>query len=275
MRGNFYAVVNEAIREFAAHGFDSQARLEQWLARIETSMSATLMPAHELQKRLAQHLTQIFERTVRRPSALMKRHPGVPMFKLQQLAPRLRAELNRRILASVSLITLDQKASRQRALQRLAGWATSIPAGGSKAVDKAQEGELIRRSISGLPHRERVVIIDQGHKLVAAIHDIIAVDGGAIAYIWRHIKQGPPAYDSRPEHVERDGRIFLLRGSWAMKRGFVKLDGHQYYDEVTAVAEEPFCSCWVEPVYGLSELPASMLTLAGKAELARVRKLTA
>ena len=272
-KSTFYTVVSEAIRDFAIHGFDSQDRLEHWMARLEAAMSDVFLPQHVVQRKLAEQLTRIFEKTVGRPGQIMRRHPGVSEFTIRQIAPRLRAELDRRILANVTLITLNRRRSREQALQRFAGWATSIPIGGSRAVDKTDEAEKVRRSIAGLSFVDRRATIDQGHKLVAAIHDIIGIDSGAIALIWRHVKEGPPAYDSRPDHVARDGKIFVIRDNWAMKAGFMKLDGRQYYDEVPAVAQEINCRCWAEYLTNLRDLPPAMLTVAGKNELARVRAL--
>jgi hypothetical protein len=242
-RNNFYAVINDAVRDFTVHGFDSQARLERWLAAIEAAAGSVFLPAHVVQARIADHLERIFARTVARPSQLLRVHPGVSVFTLQQIAPRLRLELNRRILASANLIVFGRRASKQRTLQRFTGWATSIPAGGSHAVDKAEEAEKVRRGIAGLAHEESRVIIDQGHKLVSAIHDIIAVDGGALGGYWKHVHRGLPDYDARPQHVAWDKRhaFFVIRDNWALKRGLIKLDGHQYTDQIEAPGFLVFC----------------------------------
>jgi hypothetical protein len=53
----------------------------------------------------------------------------------------------------------------------------------------------------------------------------------------------------------------------------MKLDGHKYYDEITAVGEEIYCRCWADYLYNLRDLPPSMVTAAGKAELERVRAI--
>lgn len=270
---DFYAVVSEAIKDFTRHGFDSQERLERWLVALEAAADSVFLPRQVVQQKIREQLVRIFDKLVNRPAVLLKRHPGVSVFTLRQIAPKLRSELDRRILASANLITLDKKAAKQRALQRFAGWATSIPIGGSRAVDKAEEGEKIRRSMAGLSYVERRCVTDQGLKLVAAIHDIVATDAGAIALVWHHVKEGPPAYDARPEHVVRDGKVYVLRDNWAMERGFMKLDGRQYYDQVTAVGEEIFCRCFAEYLYALRDLPAGMVTAAGKAELERVRAI--
>jgi hypothetical protein len=272
-RPNFYQVISEAIRDFTLHGFDSPARLAKWLKAIRDSLHSVLLPDGTMNMKLRSHLLQRFEQLVSDPKKLLQMHPGVSEFTLRNLEPRFRAALDRRIMASASLIKLNRAQSVERTLQRFAGWATSIPIGGSKAVDKAETAESVRKGLAALPFEERRVIIDQGHKLAASIHHIVMMAGGAIAVTWRHTKRGPPAYDSRPDHVAREGVVYAIRDNWAMKSGFMKLDGHLYYDEITQAGEEPFCSCWVEPIYALQELPRDMLTAAGVKEMARVEKI--
>jgi hypothetical protein len=90
-------------------------------------------------------------------------------------------------------------------------------------------------------------------------------------FIWHHVKERLPAYDARPDHVAREGRLYVIRGNWAMQDGLMKLAGHQYYDEITAAAQEPFCRCTTQGLFALRELPAEMLTEKGRAALNRAR----
>jgi len=115
------------------------------------------------------------------------------------------------------------------------------------------------------------VVTDQGHKLVASIHEIVAKDGGAIALIWRHVKEGPPAYDARPEHLARDGKLYVLRDNWALSDGLMKLAGRQYYDQISAVGQEPFCRCFAVYLHNRRELPDDMLTHRGRFALQETR----
>lgn len=265
----FQEVLNAAISDMLAHGFDSEARLQRWMATLETAARASLVPEYRLQASVASMLTRVYGSEMK---SLGKNHQLLSQFTLQNIKPKLRAELDRRIVASAGLIRLNRKASIERTLQRFAGWSTSIPTGGStRPEDRRQIKKTVRRGISGLPFEERRVIVDQGHKLVAAISEIVATDGGAIAFIWRHIKRGPPSYQSRPEHVARDGKVFLIRDSWAHREGLVKKGGHLFYDEVEAVAQLPYCSCRVQAVYALRDLPSDMITAKGHEALLAAR----
>lgn len=265
-----YRVVTEAIDDILEHGFDSQARVDRWMERIQLAAHRAIDPLDQVQRELRDLLLKIFERTVRN-DRLMRRHRGISRFTLEQIKPKLRAELDRRIEASADLIKLHREESMAATLRRFAGWATSIPAGGTDVARRSKVKKEVRKGIAGLPYESRRVIIDQGHKLVAAVNEIVAVDGGAIAGRWvSHWREA--GYDYRPEHKARDNKVFLVRGSWAMKDGLVKLAGHEYTDQIEQPSQLPYCRCYYEFLYTLRDLPAQMLTVKGREKLQEVRE---
>lgn len=266
---SFYVVLAEAIADLEEHGFDNQDRLERWLLQLEQAARGSLVPEYVLVNALRDTLQRVYARATR-DGALVRTHPGVSQFTLAQVQHKLRAELDRRILASAQLIKLNREASIRRTLQRFAGWATSIPAGGTEVAKRGKVSQEVRRGIAGLPFEERRVVIDQGHKLAAALNDIIATDGGAIAAQWRHVPEGPPAYDARPAHVARDGEWFLVRDSWALREGLLKRTEVQYTDQVEAPGEFVYCRCSYRYAYNLRDVPEELLTARGRAELERV-----
>lgn len=266
----FYATLNEAIADIKQHGFDSANRVAHWLSILNEASRQALIPEQDLARMLSEHFGRVYERFLSKPSAFARVHPGVSRFTVANLRPRLRQQLDATTAVSADLIKLNREVEVRKTLQRFAGWASSIPVGGTK-VGQADTSENVRRGISGLPYRERLVIVDQGHKFKAALDKIVAVDQGAIALIWHHVAEGPPAYDSRPDHVARDGELFVLRDNWAMKAGLMKLDGRRYYDQVTAVGQEIGCRCSAIFVYNLRDLPREMITAKGREELERVR----
>jgi hypothetical protein len=266
----FYEVLNFAIEDLLEHGFDSKERLDRWLSQLANSARTTLAPERTIQMAVRSMLERTFKASTTN-GKLMQLHRGISEFTLQNIKPKLRAELDRRIHASADLIKLNRQASIARTLQRFAGWATSVPAGGTDVASRKETKKRIRRGIAGLPFEERRVVIDQNFKMLAAVNEIVAIDGGAIAMTWRHVKEGPPAYDARPEHVARDGKIYLLRDSWAKKRGLVK-QSVGYTDEIDAPSQLPFCRCWGQYEYTLGALPQSMLTAKGKEALLEARE---
>ena len=196
---------------------------------------------------------------------------GVERFTIERIKPSLRAELDRRILASASLIRLNRDAAIEKTIQRFQGWATSIPKGGSGAVAKRETKDDIRKSLAQLPFEERRVLIDQGHKLTSSISEILATDGGAIAGVWRsHWRQS--GYDYRVDHKDRDEKVYTVRDNWAMQAGLMKVGRAGYTDDITKPGEEVFCRCYYSYLYHLRDLPASMLTAKGRAQLERVRQ---
>lgn len=260
---SFQKVIQQAIADIEAHGFDSQARIDGWMERIEMAIRAAMMPESEVQALLSRSLGAIYTRMIERGGAL-KIHKGVSRFTVNMLQPKLRAELDRRIMASAQLIKLNKQQAIAKTLQRFSGWATSIPAGGSKQVDKPEVKDDLKKALRSLPYEERRVAIDQGHKLIAAVHDVIAVEAGAIAAAW-HSNFRQPGYDARPDHKERDGHVYMLRGNWALEKGLVKPGPAGYSDAITQPAEEPFCRCQYEYIYSLRNLPIEMLTAKGRA----------
>ena len=67
----------------------------------------------------------------------------VSRFTVDRLTPRLRAELDRRIIASVNLIKFNREETISNTLRRFSGWATSIPPGGTEVVKRNEEKKKI------------------------------------------------------------------------------------------------------------------------------------
>lgn len=263
----FYETITAAVRDLAEHGFDSIARVEMWAQRIREAAARSLTPQHVLDAALRAHLGAVYRRMVEQGGTL-KVHPGVSRFTVEKLKPALRAELERRMMASANLIRLNRAEMIDRTVQRFSGWASSVPPGGSHAVDKREEGAHIRKALAQLPFSERRVMIDQGHKMVATINELIAQDGGAIAVKWRsHWQQS--GYNYREDHRERDGKYYAIRGNWALAKGLMKAGPDGYYDEITKVAQEPYCRCWAVWAYNLRDLPDNMVTPKGAATITK------
>lgn len=258
----FDEVLRAAIDDMADNGFDSMERVTRWTEALRLAAERTAKPADEMEQMLRDGLASIYRRLIER-GQIVDMHQGIGRFTLRNVEPRLRAELDRRILASANLIRLNRAESIDRTLRRFQGWATSIPAGGGHDPDKREAKADVKKGLSQLPFEERRVLIDQGHKLTSSLSQILATDGGAIAAEWRsHWRQA--GYNYREEHKERDKQVYLVRGSWADDGGLVKKAGRPYYDEITAVGEEPFCRCYVRWIYHLRDLPKDMLTVKGQ-----------
>ena len=270
MDNSFDELLREGMRYYASNGFTSAEVLADWLRRLEAAMRAVMEPEWRIEEKVREVLGSVFKKQVDQ-GGVLKRHPGIARYTLERVRPELRDELAKRIAANAALIKLNREQEIDATLRRFTGWASSVPKGGTP-LGTTDERKKIKKGFTSLSFRERRVLIDQGHKLQAAVSSIVAVGGGAIAGVWRsHWHQAN--YDYREEHKERDGILYVVRGNWAMERGLIKLAGHRYSDEITQPGEEVFCRCWYKWIYNLRDLPSDMLTQKGAEELERVRAL--
>lgn len=266
---SFFETVTDAIKEFEEHGFDSIERLTYWTDRIRKAAADSMTPSYILEETLNKSLTSIYKRLIE-DGQIVKAHAGITRFTVDRLKPKLRNELDRRLMVSRSLIKLNREQMVEKTTQRFAGWASSVPAGGSRAVEVKDVKGNIRKALTSLPFEERRCITDQTHKFVASLNEIIATDGGAIAMRWNS-QWKRPGYSYRKDHKERDQKVYLLRTSWAKEKGLVAPGPDGYYDDITSVGEEVSCSCFATWIYNLRDLPDDMLTVKGRDELVAVR----
>lgn len=258
----FYEVITDAINDIIDHGFDSQKRIKDWINKIKESAKREMMSDAKIKSEMDKSLNQAYSRLVTKGGLKSK---DINKYDIDRLKPKLRAELDRRIMSSANLIKYNRQDSINNILRRFEGWATSIPKGGSDAVDKKKEKNNIRKSLTKLPFEERRVIIDQTSKLIANINSIVAEDNGAIAAKW-HSNWKQSGYNYRKDHKERDKKIYLIRDSWAKQKGYIKpING--YTDQITTVGEEVFCRCRYQYIYSLRNLPKEFLTQKGKKAL--------
>jgi hypothetical protein len=265
-----YEIVQAAIRDISEHGFDTQKRVQDWVAKIKAAAEREMMPEAKLDALLKESLKGIYTRLITQ-GGVTQMNPGVSRFTIQNVKPKARAELNRRIMMSANLIKLNRENAMADTLRRFEGWASSVPAGGSKVQDKREETANVRKAITSLPFTERRVLIDQGHKLTSAINSVVAQDGGAIAMKWQSHADMQANYDFRPEHKARHDKVYLIRDSWAHQKGFVKPGPAGYLDEIDQPAELPYCRCYGRFIASLRKLPDDMITQKGRDEQERVR----
>lgn len=261
----FFETVTAAIKDFEEHGFDSVERLAYWTDLIRKSAVDSLVSESTLNETLNRTLGGIYKRMID-DGQIVKAHPGIARFTIDRLKPKLRNELDRRMMVSRSLIKLNREQMVEKTVQRFAGWASSVPAGGSRAVDVKETKESLRKALTSLPFEERRCVIDQSAKFVSSLNDIIATDGGAIAGRW-HSQWRRPGYQARVDHKERDHKVYAIRGNWALEKGLMKAGPNGYADQITMPGEEVFCSCSYQYLYTLRDLPDDMVTAKGRESL--------
>jgi hypothetical protein len=261
----FFEILTKAVNDIIENGYDSEERIKMWMDRIYKSAMAELIPEAQIQQELEKALRSAFHRLVTK-GGLAK--GNISKFDVSKLTPKLQSELNRRIVTSSNLIKLNREETINSVLRRFEGWATSIPPGGSKVVDRVQQKKDIRKSLGKIGFEQRRVIIDQTHKLIANINDIVAVENGAIAGKWHsHWKQ--INYNYRKDHKERDEKIYVIRGSWADKQGYLE-HPYGYTDEITQPGEEVYCRCNYVYLYNLKQCK-NILTKKGEIALQSIK----
>lgn len=269
----FTRTVRDAVKFFLRNGYSSREELERWQALIRQAAEGET--ADDYLAMVTRSLTKSYDLQVTRAGAL-KRHKGITRFTINYLEPKLRAELDRRILSSVDLIQLNRRKAIDTTLSRFSGWASSIPSADSIALTGIQgtmreTAAHIQKSAEQVDFEARRVMIDQNHKLIANIDNVIATSNNAIAAIWHsHWRQS--GYDFREDHKERDQLFYLIRGNWAQKNGYVKAGPAGYLDEITQPGEEVFCRCYVTYIYNLRSIPEYMLTQKGSKFMESMKK---
>jgi hypothetical protein len=264
----FTRTVREAVKFFLRNGYTSRQELEQWQAIIR--QAAESETDDDYMSMVSDRLRKSYDLQVSK-AGVLERHKGLSRFTLNYMEPKLRSELDRRIMASADLIKLNRTAAINKTVQRFSGWATSIPVqdyvgGGLSASSRSgivANAQHIQKSAEQVDYEARRVMIDQSHKLIANIDNIIATGNNAIAAEW-HSHWRQPGYDYREDHKERDKLIYLIRGNWAQKNGYVKAGPAGYLDEITQPGEEVFCRCYVTYLYNLRSIPEDMLTQKGR-----------
>lgn len=102
----FTRTVREAVKFFLRNGYTSREELERWQSIIR--QAAESETADDYMAMVTRNLNKSYDLQVGRAGAL-KRHQGISRFTLNYLEPKLRTELDRRILSSADLIQLNRK----------------------------------------------------------------------------------------------------------------------------------------------------------------------
>lgn len=269
----YFQVVTEAVAAISAEGYVSPEQIAYWTEEIRKAAERSMRSQAQVDDAVRDALGAIFRRQVDQ-AGVLTRMPGVSAYTLQRMRPELHAELGRRVAASIDLIKLNREEAVRLTQKRFAGWATSVPVGGSETVDRVAEKTQIRKALASQPFEARRVIIDQSAKLVESINTTVATNGGAIGAVWQSHKF-QAGYNGRPDHNALDGKFFLLKSSWAKDAGLVKPNGDGYTEDVTQPSILPFCKChWVWR-FSLRSIPPECLTEKGREALAEARRKVA
>jgi len=265
----FRQVLAAAIAEISASGYVSPERIEEWITKLRNAAERELGPEAAVDRDTQAKLDAIFHRLAD-AGRIVEYVPDVSRLNIAMVRPQLRAELDRRILAAADLNKVNRREAVEKTLQRFRGYSTSIPPGGDGSIDKREVISSIGMPLAKQKYHRRLVDNDQGHKLLANISSIVAVDAGAIAAKWHSHGEHDRSYDARKEHLARVGKVYAIRDCWAMQQGLMN-KGDGYLDDMDQAGQKPHCRCWCVFLVSPRRLPPAMLNEKGREWVERGR----
>ena len=210
--------------------------------------------------------------------------PTLQKYKIEDLKPDFRKELESRINVSLSYITTQDQNTIEEIKNRLMNFA-SIPHPNKNLKELEYDfwndvlPEKAKKNYKSNKW-QNMIIRDQQHKLVSNMTYITAMKNDAIGFIWKNRKDirvvGNPSglYPSgnkmHNNHWKREGKLYLFRDSAALKKGLIKKTKDvQYADEIEdGLPGIPInCRCTMRLIYRLYEIPAeykNIITEKGK-----------
>jgi hypothetical protein len=147
-----------------------------------------------------------------------------------------------------------------------------VPVGGS--TDRLEKRRIteIKKKFGDLIKWDRLFSTIKAASFPTAIRRTFELEGSPLAAIWHYSpsdEQGE--FRNAYNHRDMDGRIYAVRGNWAIDKGLMKPGANGYIDEINQPGEDFDCRCHYQWLYSLGRLPVDMLTAKGQAELKRVR----
>ena len=210
--------------------------------------------------------------------------PSLQKYKIEDLKPDFKKELESRINVSLSYITTQDKNTIEEIKNRLMNFA-SIPHPNKDLKELEYDfwndvlPEKAKKNYKSNKW-QNMIIRDQQHKLTSNMTYITAMKNNAIGFIWKNRKDirvvGNPSglYPSgnkiHNDHWKREGKLYLFRDSAALKKGLIKKTKDvQYADEIEdGLPGIPInCRCTMRLIYRLYEIPAeykNIITEKGK-----------
>ena len=265
---SFSETLAMAVGAIALYGLLSSKQLKDWEKALVVAALFSFMQPKEMNLILYRRLDGVYKDLVTN-KGLLKKYPKMDKGSFDRAKDEILRRLALRKFVGADLIERNYKESIDTVVRRFVGWASSVPAGGIKELDRAEEKKKIQKAISDVDAEGKFIVRDQMHKFQTEIEEILSVEGRAIAARW-HSQWRVPGYNYREKHkhIDVSGEFFVIRDNWAMKNRLMKLSGRKYVDSIVRPGMEPNCKCVYEYIYSLSDLPEDMLTAKGRSSIA-------
>lgn len=200
-----------------------------------------------------------------------KNNKGIKPYKLNQLKPTLRKELENRIQFSLNLIKTQSQESMLTLSDRFMNWCAGNHKESIKSALKISE-----TTDKELKHYNSI-LQDQTRKMLNNFDNIIAENYDAIGFIWRTRRDnrvvGNPAgkYPGRgnkihQDHYHREGKFFVYDKQLTKFKPYLNMRNVKLASSLQdGLPGQPiFCRCYAENIYHLQDLQESFLSKKGK-----------
>ena len=203
-------------------------------------------------------------------------HPHIQAYKITDLKPDYRKAVQNSVDNSLALIKTQNAEFMAQMQARFRNWAT-IPSSeirGDSANPERMKAYLknevlkLPEAQKGLAAHQHFIIVDQTRKLIANMDEITAKQGQAIGFIWHNRRDGrvvgrpggmyPEATKMHGDHWEREGKLYLIKDSWAISRKMLKKVPGVEYDTDLSDGKPGIpigCRCWAEYIYAIEMIP--------------------
>ena len=217
----------------------------------------------DVKRQLAELEKEVKERYTReylnfKKTGYKRYFPNLKAYRLDDLTPKFRAELRRQTEISLDYITTTTEDEMRQLRNRFLNWMTNpTPETRQKGVDLDFSDKHIR-----------FIIRDQSRKLEGNLSEITAKENNAFAFIWRTRRDNrvvgnpaglyPKGNDRHEDHYERNGKLYLIDGSYFVQKGLVKKSKSVIMDTELGdgMPSKPVgCRCWATYIYRISDIP--------------------
>jgi hypothetical protein len=150
------------------------------------------------------------------------------------------------------------------------GFLEEVPAGGSK--DKATNRKVteIKKELRYLAKWDQLFYTYKARSFPAELEYIFVLAGNPLAAIWQYSDlDAQGEYQKDYDHKHRNGRVYAIRGNWAIDKGLMTVGAEGYLDQLSRPSQELGCMCSLQWITGVRRLPGNMITEKGSAELDR------
>ena len=218
-------------------------------------------------------------------------HTGVKGYRIADMKPYYRKEVENSVNNSIALIKTQNADFLIKMQDRFRNWAT-IPSNDlrGKSDNPEKITEHLRKNVLKTPEAvqemtdwQKLIVRDQAKKLIGSMNRITAENSGAFAFIWHTRKDikvtgnpsglYPKGNDKHGNHYEREGKLYLLKESFAVKAKLVAKTKEVDYDTELSDGMPSVgisCRCYAEYIYDLEGIPKQfqgIITEKGRARM--------